>query len=248
MPASRAFSFTDPHRYQAAIRASNIEFFPTAKGVFNAELIQIDLSRLWLQRGSETLPAISHGVITARRVVIEFLTRQGQPAFQHNGIKVSPGEIVINDWRLVHRRCSAPHHWGSLSLTPADLAAAGRALTGRELSVPSVTRIVRPAPEPMMRLLTLHEDAARLAMTAPEKLAHPQVARCLEQALIHAMIRCWTEGTCVEPCPRVRKHSAVMARLEDFLAANHDRPAYLTEICAATGVSERSLRACCHEH
>ena len=39
-----------------------------------------------------------------------------------------------------------------------------------------------------------------------------------------------------------------MAQLEELLAANHDRPLYLAEICAATGVSERTLRICCQEH
>jgi transcriptional regulator GlxA family with amidase domain len=32
------------------------------------------------------------------------------------------------------------------------------------------------------------------------------------------------------------------------LAANPDRPLYLTEICAAIGVAERTLRASCEEH
>src|SRR5262245_44655336 len=38
-----------------------------------------------------------------------------------------------------------------------------------------------------------------------------------------------------------------MARLEDFVSANHERPTYVEEICA-TGVSERTLRVCCNEH
>ena len=52
----------------------------------------------------------------------------------------------------------------------------------------------------------------------------------------------------VEPSLRIRSHSSVMARLEEFLVANHDQPTYLAEICAATGVSDRTLRACCQEH
>jgi hypothetical protein len=35
----------------------------------------------------------------------------------------------------------------------------------------------------------------------------------------------------------------VIARLDELLAANQDRSLYLAEICAATGVSERTLRA-----
>jgi AraC-like DNA-binding protein len=32
------------------------------------------------------------------------------------------------------------------------------------------------------------------------------------------------------------------------MEANPDRPLYLTEICAAVGVAERTLRAACEEH
>jgi transcriptional regulator GlxA family with amidase domain len=43
-------------------------------------------------------------------------------------------------------------------------------------------------------------------------------------------------------------HAAVIARFEELLAANHEQPLYLAEICAATGVSERTLRVCCQQH
>jgi AraC-like DNA-binding protein len=200
-----------------------------------------------MQQGTESLPTISHSTVTVPRAIIRFLTRQNQPSFQHSGIEVSPDEIVVNDWRMAHRKYFIPHHWGSMSLTPAALAAAGRVLVGQELNVPAVARIIRPPPDLMSRLTSLHSEAFRLAAT-PGKVLHPEVARSLEQALIHAMVRCWTEGMSVELCPRVRNRSAIMARLEDFLMANHNQPTYLAEICAATGVSERTLRVCCHEH
>jgi hypothetical protein len=34
----------------------------------------------------------------------------------------------------------------------------------------------------------------------------------------------------------------------DLLRENQDRLYYLMKICAATGVLERTLQACCHEH
>jgi AraC-like DNA-binding protein len=41
---------------------------------------------------------------------------------------------------------------------------------------------------------------------------------------------------------------AAMSKFEEFLASNCDQPVYLSEICAATGVSESTLRRCCQEH
>jgi len=247
MPAGRTFTFTDPERYQAAIRASNVELFPIGKGAFRAELTQIDLHRLWMQRGSENIPTISHGVVTADRAVIEFLTRSGQPSFQRNGVEVAPGRIVVDDRRLAHRRCFTPHHWGSMSLRPADLAAASRVLIGRELKIPSVSRVVRPPSMLMKCLLILHEEAGQLAKTTPDTLRHPEVVRSLEHALIHAMIRCLSDGTHAEPRLAIRQHSLIMARLEDFLAAHNEETIYVAELCAATRVSERTLRNSCRE-
>ena len=45
-----------------------------------------------------------------------------------------------------------------------------------------------------------------------------------------------------------RRHHAIVARFEEFLEANPERPLYLTEICAAVGVAERTLRIACEEH
>lgn len=44
------------------------------------------------------------------------------------------------------------------------------------------------------------------------------------------------------------REAAVIARLEELLATNYDRPLHLAEMCAATGVSERKLRLCFQEH
>ncbi|HEX3441462.1 MAG TPA: helix-turn-helix transcriptional regulator [Pseudolabrys sp.] len=41
---------------------------------------------------------------------------------------------------------------------------------------------------------------------------------------------------------------AVITRLEELLSANCDRPLHMSEICAATGVSERTLRQFCRKH
>jgi transcriptional regulator GlxA family with amidase domain len=45
-----------------------------------------------------------------------------------------------------------------------------------------------------------------------------------------------------------RHHTAIINRFEEVLAAKGDRPLHLAEICAAIGVSERTLRSCCEEH
>jgi transcriptional regulator GlxA family with amidase domain len=62
------------------------------------------------------------------------------------------------------------------------------------------------------------------------------------------MVRCLAEGAGADIKAGDRRHSAVIMRFEEFLEANPDRAIYLTELCAAIGVAERTLRAACEEH
>jgi hypothetical protein len=95
MGASRIFTFDDPHQYGATIRAATMDVFPTAKGKFHAELIQIDLDRLWLQRSRESLPRICQGSVNEGRAAINFLIGD-QPAFKHRPIRAhAPGIKIL---------------------------------------------------------------------------------------------------------------------------------------------------------
>ena len=62
-----------------------------------------------------------------------------------------------------------------------------------------------------------------------EVLARAQVARALEEPLIHAMIRCMTERTVIEVDSRARSHMAAISKFEAFLEAHFDQPVYLSE-------------------
>jgi AraC-like DNA-binding protein len=110
------------------------------------------------------------------------------------------------------------------------------------------TRVVRPRPELMARLLKVHQTVGDLARTAPDTLESPELLRGFEQQLSYLMVRCLAEGAGIEITAGRRRHNAIIARLEDYLAANPNRAIYLTELCAATGVSERTLRSACEEH
>ena len=135
-----------------------------------------------------------------------------------------------------------------MSLTAEDLAVAARTMTGRELISPATIQFIHPDPSLMARLMSLHEATMHLAKSAPDTLANPQVAKSLEQELVHAMVTCIGTPQQAETKSGMRQHSKVIERFEDFLATRRFEPVYLTEICAAIGVSERTLRTCCHEH
>ncbi len=109
-------------------------------------------------------------------------------------------------------------------------------------------RYLRPSQPAMSRLLKLHQAVGQLAESAAEVIEQPEPARALEQALLHAMISCLAESETVKTARGAVGHTAVVARFEEVLGANYDRPLHLAEICAAVGASERTLRVSCMEH
>ena len=244
----KVLSFTDPFPYQSAFRSVDGELFPTAKGEFRAELMQISMSKLWIHGAHESLPRVYVGAVRPHRAAIGFLTEANQPAMQHCGMEVLPGDIIVNNADMMHRRTEANCEWGSMSLPPDDLNAACKIITGHEFSKASLKHLVRPSPTLMSRLLKLHGTVRQIAKTTPNLLELHEVVRALEQELIHVMIMCLTEGESSELTAGGRRHDMIVARFEEFLDANPDKPLYLTEICAAIGVAERTLRAACEEH
>jgi hypothetical protein len=197
--ASRIATFNDPDLYRQAVRAVDADVVVVGSGDFRGELTKVDFERLWIQRGHETLPRIAWLKHNPARAPIFFLTRAGQGSMSDSGRDVSPGDIVFHSLGATyHSRTGGETHWGAMSLTPDDLAAVGRAVVGRELTVPSVTSHWRADPALMSRLVDLHDSAGQLARKWPDIFAHPEVARALEQMLLHAMVRCLADGAPVE--------------------------------------------------
>ena len=221
----------------------------TKRGEFRAESTRIDLHRLWMHRFDESLPRIMRITPSGKRSVILFATDPYQPKMQVSGIETSQDQIAMFglDWPY-YLRSSAACGWGTMSLTPEDLAAASEAIIGRPLTPPSFPRWTSPPAPVASRLLQLHEAAGHLAKTAPDILAKPEVARAIEEALLEAMILCLTEGHS-DDVRNVHRHRArVMRRLEEVLTSTPDRPLYMPQLCATVGASYTMLRDCCQDY
>lgn len=247
MTWSKVFSFSDPSLYQAAIRASDVEVIPTTKQKFQSELTQVTFNQLWMQRFYDRQPQIRTSQIKPGRKVIFFLTGE-QPPYLHRGKQLLPRDIAICNHDVMHMRTEGSSRFGAMSLTIDDFDATCKSIAGHEFSGPELKDRIQPSQHLMSRLLRLHETAGQIAKTTPELFDLPEVARSLEHNIIHAMICCLTEGAASELPLANRRHDIVVARFEGFLEANPDRPFYLTEICAAIGVAERTLRVACQEH
>jgi AraC-like DNA-binding protein len=249
MPSSAVRTFTDPEAYFAGIRNLQIDGLVTHRGNFRAKSTRIDLHRLWMSRFDEKLPRIMRVTPSGSRCLALFASNPQQPAMLANGIEMSEGQIVMFGLRWpYYLRSSTATGWATMSLTPEDLATAGKAIIGRELTPPPFMRPIRPPMRSLSQLMKLHEAAGLLAKTAPGILARPEVARAMEQALVEAMVLCLAAGHSDE-VRHVQRHPAtVIRRLEETLEANSGEPLYMADLCAAVGVPYWTLRDCCREY
>jgi AraC-like DNA-binding protein len=248
MPSSAVRTFTDADAYFGGIRNLSIDGLVTEQGKFRAEATLINLHRLQMGRFEEDLPRIMRVTPSGSRSLILFQTNPSRPAMLVNGIETSRDQIAMFglDWPY-YIRSSSGSGWGTISVIPEDLAAAGRAIIGRELTRPGLMLAIRPPIPSLSRLLQLHQATGDLAKTAPDILAKPEVARAIEEALVETMVLCLAAD--YPEARNVHRHRArVMRRLEDTLAAKSGETLYMAELCAAVGATYWTLRDCCLEY
>jgi AraC-like DNA-binding protein len=248
MAWSRVLTFTDPLSCQAAILFGDVEILPTTRETFQAEITQVGTDRLSMQHFHVSSPQVCTIAYKPGRQSIDFLTEANSSPLQHCGVEVLPGDIIVDALDIAHRRSGPNLDYGSMSLPIDELHTAFSAIMGGDLVQTTGQPIIHPLPELMSRLLKLHKVVGQLAHEAPDILQIPEVLRALENELVHTMTRCLAESRVIETSTGHRRHKAIIARFEEFLAANSDRPLYLTEICAGIGVAERTLRGACEEH
>jgi len=250
MQSSSVSKFTDPYQYAAAIRGADVAVVPTVRGDFRAEITRVGFpQRLSTSRFYQSSPTIRVTAMHSWMASIGFLTESNQPAMRYGGFELSSDEIILYAPETsIHSRTSAGCRYGTITLSPDVLAATARTLTGRDISPRADTYCIRPNPHHFARLRRLHSAAGSLAATAPDALSHLEITHALEEGLKHAAIVCMTDGERFEMRRSGRHHLLIMTRLEEFFATHHDRPLYLSEICAGTNVSENTLRLCCREH
>jgi AraC-like DNA-binding protein len=247
MAWARVLNFDDPFQYAAAVRAADMQVFPTAKGKFRADVTQVVMNELWMQRFSENLPRVHTGAIRRGRKVFTFLT-EDQPEVHNRGRLLSLGEICADDFEGQHVRTSGGYRLGSASLETRTFDAACKAIVGCQTEDQHREHFLRPAADLTNRLLQLHAMVGGIASTTPDLFEHPAVVKALEQQLVHALIRCATDGIPSVISVGTLRRRTIVAKLEEFLDANPSTPLYLTDICAAIGAVERTLRVACIEH
>jgi len=249
MPGSTAWVFSERDVYQAALRQDvRFEFVVTGQGEFRAELTRLELARMYLVAGAESLARIAFIGLPADLIRITLPTRGRGPLFWA-GAALRADEIASHTEDLgVHERTDGSCRWRTIWLPAPDLLKYGRAMLGRAFHVPSGVHRWRPPSEALGRLSRLHDDATRMSKVQPLVLAGAEATRGMEQELTDALIGCMREKTTDENAAISSRPAEIMSRFEDILQNYPHRAPSITDICAALDVPDRTFRAHCKTH
>jgi AraC-like DNA-binding protein len=247
MAENGTLTFSDPDGYAAEFGDARIDLTITGAGDFKARLTRLKLKDLEIYRCCESLPRIACISLAPELTFLSFPI--DAVSLISDGFALRNGHIILHGrGERTHQRSSGACQWGLISLSPEQFASCGRALTGQAIAPPHASRILRPAHADVLRFQRLFAQACRLAEASRQKLIErPQVARALEQELLHAIINCLAANE-TDDNPKTRHHhAAVMVRFEETLRKRIDQKLSMPALCAELGVPARTLRMCCAE-
>jgi AraC-like DNA-binding protein len=247
MPGGGTRTFLDPDLYEAGLRHAQVEAVIVWRGKFKARLAWAELRYLQLLRCEEEAGRIAYLSLAPQLVFVTFPMLSGSTPIW-DGTQLQAGEIMFHSHgERLHQSTLGPSIWNLIALDPMQLDHYSRALCATPLAAPPQGRVLRPSPRDWARLRRLHAQACRLAETKSKMLAHPEVARAIEQGLIHALVFCLTTTVTRENRGAKRHHARIMARFEEVLAEHLCQPMHMRDLCELIGVTERTLRSCCAE-
>ena len=228
MPISSRLKISDPDQFKAALRPTSDRFTITGRGPFSAQITQVAFADLMLQRGDETLSRTWNVCVPADRIALTFviagtgLSVRGVLPDRDEALVLPPGLDTMHT-------LYGPTVWGAMSLPPDRLTEQSVALTGRDWTPPGRVLGLKARPAPLTRLQRLHASVTRLAETTPALLAHPNVARGLEQAVIEAFVGCLDQADYRAESEPFRRRTQVMKRFRDFVECHADEGLFVSD-------------------
>jgi len=234
--------FSDPESYADGFGDSRMKLTITAGGAFSARLTRLRLNDLNIYRCRETLPRIAFISLPPKMICLTFPIGAGSSLIS-DGLALRGGDIVLHvRGDRTYQRSNGARQWGLISISTEQFAHRCKALTGKSIVAPEVTRVVRPERPESLRFQHLFREACLVAETKYRFTEQPEVARTLEQQLFHAIIDCVSAD---QTRQRRQRHATVMVRFEEALSQHIGHKLSLPMLCAEIGVPERTLRMCC---
>jgi AraC-like DNA-binding protein len=247
MPGGGTRTFLDPDHYEASLRDVKVEAIIVSRGHFRARLTWAELHHLQISRCEEDSSRVAYVRLAPWLAFVTFPTNSA-PFPGWGDMELQARDIVFHSrGERLHLLAPRSFAWSVIAIDPGQLERYSRALTGKPVTPPLERQVLRPSRRDAARLRRLHGQVCRLAETKSKILSHSEVARAIEQDLIHALISCLTTARARIDGFAGRDHADIMLRFEEILRENLTHPPSMTELCERVGVSERTLRSCCAE-
>jgi AraC-like DNA-binding protein len=236
--------FCDFDEFAASNGVLECEVLQLASLPIEAQVLRVSLDGLVLVRGTENVPYATrtsgppdssalvlqlessgatswHGRSVDERTLLSY-----QPGFEHVGH--TTGGMV----------------WASLLFDATVLHDAARTLRGVNAARPDRdVAFLKRQPAALDVLRGALHQAFLIAETAPGALDSAATRRSLEESILTAAVHAIDpQGECKGSDAPTMSHGRVVRRAEDALAEKIDTPLYVSDLCKAAGVSERTLR------
>jgi len=239
---------SEPDDFQAALEQSGCTgLIVTERGEFQARITELRLGRLRLSAVEERLSRIA--CYSLGRGLVRVILPGPEGTLVCGGIGLDHGAILTHcATKTVYERLSGPARWHDVILPTRRLARYSHALTGADIVLPHGVHLWRPPTGALRRLTAIHAAALLTARTHTDEISVVAADPGFEQTFMEKLVECLATAQVSTNSVATDRHIALMADLEGRADAYRHRSPSLVEICAMLGVSERTLRGCCHEH
>jgi AraC-like DNA-binding protein len=178
---------------------------------------------------------------------VAFVTFGPGSAGTLNGLPVGPGRLLASPSGVeVEFVVEEGYESVSLLLPPDDIRAH---LRGRHredgLRLPDGVELLRPCPAAAQGLYRLGRRLADVAARQPEIFDVPQTRAAAQIDLLESLLAAIASVGHVESTPgdlTRQAHSRVVRAAEDYALAHTAERLYVTDLCEAAGVSERTMQ------
>ena len=243
-----ALAFAEIDQFAQAIRHEDVEILQPVAGRFSNRVLLIPLAGTLVRYGTHPNPFLCSATALPGHVSVVLDTVSQGPTLQNGQPIFEAQALGLHGSGAEHFSRSSPGEYFYAPFPEAQFQAVWRAVTGQETAIgPGQFRRVRPDRRRWQALLKTIEAIRIQAEDAPEAFGEPAMRAAVEGSLLNALVlAAAADQESRQPAsPRsfAGERPAIVRRAQEYLRAHGHTPVYLLELCEATGVGERTLRA-----